>query len=164
MKRTWSEESLTVSVGVPHVDSSLTLVWNSPRIFYTARANSETKYYPHWKYRHFLTDEILTLPISEPIELTVSSWTEHGTKKLKFGIIFLDNFNNNKKWPMHWPMSIFAKISKLILHFYFLPNFTPLTQFLKCYPVSKFVIICYNKDLFPKGRPNIKMKTKIRHF
>ena len=26
VKRTWSEESLTVSVGVPHVDSSLTLV------------------------------------------------------------------------------------------------------------------------------------------
>ena len=32
-------------------------------------------------------DEMLTLPISEPIEFTVSSWSEHGTEKIRLSFL-----------------------------------------------------------------------------
>ena len=80
VKRTWSEESLTVSVGVPQVDSSRTFVIETLlNVPFLQCAESCAQ----WQARVPVNDnEVLTLPISEPIEFTVNSWSEHGTEIL----------------------------------------------------------------------------------
>ena len=57
-------------VGVPQVDSSRTFVRNKMCLFSSVQKVVLSD------------DEVLTLPISEPIEFTVSSWSEHGTEIL----------------------------------------------------------------------------------
>ena len=76
VKRTWSDESLTVSVGVPHVDSRRTFV-GTVMVIITIHNDNVCDVYDG---EYFFQTSTRTLPISEPIELTVSSWSEQGTE------------------------------------------------------------------------------------
>ena len=124
VNRIWSEESLTVSVGVPQVDSS--------RTFTQKRIGCKI-----WKLLHganYDEEEILSLPISEPIELTVSSWSEHGTERIHLSLVLS-----------------MSSLCYCILYWWFWTKFVIFLFWLNSKNVTKFQMFDQISTLRPNG-------------